>query len=210
MTDNPYLVVRVHKSTGAEDANFSDTDKEKLLDQIEANKRTMEDYVQVSDKIQQQLREVPKVFEMERQMREMEHQMRTVMDQMQNKMRNIVKGYKSQASKTLKDVQNERDNNKNLKEKLAQTENALKLAQGKSPEHFSHKLKPVQDRSIRPKRGGGSKKETGAGGSEESSGEREGGGPAEGGGGGGPAEGGGGEGEKEGGRGAVGEGAVGE
>ena len=200
MTDNPYLVVRVHKSTGAEGhANFSDTGKEELLDQIAANKRTMEKYLQVSDKIQQQLREVPKVFEMERQMREMEHQMRTGLDQMQNKMREIVKGSQSQASKNLKDVQNERDKNKNLKEKLAQTENALKLAQGKSPEHFSHKLKPVQlDISIRPKRGGGSKKETGARGSEESSGEREGGGPAEGGGGGGPAEGGGG-GEREGG-----------
>ncbi len=44
MTDNPYLVVRVHKSTGAEvHANFSDTDKEELLDQIAANKRTKMD-----------------------------------------------------------------------------------------------------------------------------------------------------------------------
>ena len=46
MTDNPYLVVRVHKSTGAEvHANFSDTGKEELLDQIAANKKTMEEYV---------------------------------------------------------------------------------------------------------------------------------------------------------------------
>jgi len=61
MKDNPYLVVRVHKSTGAEDANFSDTDKEKLLYQIAENKKTMEEYVQASVVIHQKLSEVPSV-----------------------------------------------------------------------------------------------------------------------------------------------------
>ncbi len=66
MKDNPYLVIRVHKSTGAEvHANFSDVE---LRDQIAANKKTMEEYVQTSVEIQQKLMEVPKMFEIERQM----------------------------------------------------------------------------------------------------------------------------------------------
>jgi hypothetical protein len=129
MTDNPYLVVRAHKSTGAEDANFSDTVKEELLDQIAANKKTMEEYVQASVVIQQKLMEFPKAFD------EMKHNAQVQIQHLQSKV-----------SKTRKEAEGERDNLAKsehdkqvletqltiVKQNLAQTEHELKLAQGQS------------------------------------------------------------------------------
>jgi aspartate ammonia-lyase len=97
MKDNPYLVVRVHKNTGAEaHANFSNSE---LIDQIAANKKTMEDYLQASVEIQQKLREVPRAFDL-------------IKDQTQGQIQKL----QFEVSKTRKEAEGERDN-------LAKSEN---------------------------------------------------------------------------------------
>ena len=97
MTDNPYLVVRVHKSTGAEGhANFSDVE---LRYQIAENKKTMEEYVQASVVIQQKLMEVPKAI-----------------DEMKRHTQVQIQHLQSEVFKTRKEAEGERDN-------LAKSEN---------------------------------------------------------------------------------------
>jgi hypothetical protein len=128
MKDNPYLVVRVHKSTGAEDANFSDTDKEKLLYQIAENKKTIEEYVQASVVIHQKLSEVPKAFD------EMKHYTQVKIQHLQSevfKTRKEADGERDNLAKSEHDKQVLETQLTIVKQNLAQTEHELKLAVGR-------------------------------------------------------------------------------
>jgi len=117
----------VHKNTGATaHANFSDVE---LIDQITANKKTMEEYLQASVEIFQKLMEVSKAF-----------------DLIKHQTRSRIRDIEIECSKPRKEAQDERDNlakSENDKQvletkltlmtrNLANAEHELKLTQGKS------------------------------------------------------------------------------